>query len=452
VTDSIESDFIPASLALGSGPNVLLMCLDNNLANSNRAMKTNSPNKNGRGFDDGDDDSLFDHLAAALRGNSIASSEASAEIIQTGKGGRKNTGGVASTSTLGTGSISTQTTIVKGNQKSSIGQQNNSSQSMSSASSSLNTPTDQPPNGSNLPQNISASLLTAPPVIAIAPPTASTVSDSAGPLKTDKSPPRLRLPNGKLMSKADEKFHRLTKLMPGIKIDRRMRQTIIQSMKEINCWSDSDGEEDDLSSTKKGKKKVNKQSSLDLQEESTMTSATPKVTFAESVGIGSQRGNKLSINTSIAESESSSSSPYLLSPTKEGSPLRGSVIFRSQSSDEEEGKSPGSMTRTIEDLAQPTSIRQRVTLVKPKQIQDSQALLSLEERKRLERDAVRENLIQKAIHMLVELRKEQDETQHMNVVSLLKEQSSSKYVAVKRVVFGLVDRAVKRAKIIAKDQ
>lgn len=477
VTDSVESDFIPASLAIGSGPNVVLMCLDNNLATSDRAKKTESKKKNENGQVE-DDDSLVDRLASALHGNSIMSNTSGdnqQQVIRTaGKGGRKNTGGVASTSTLGSSSA---TTVTSKTGKSIPSAQNGggNQSSVSSAASTTRSKAEilaaqhsqsqqqqqQQENDDTMFQpNATPSILFAPPVIAPAPPTASTaVSDISQQAKTDstKSPQRLRLPNGRRMTKAEEKFHRLTKFMPGIKLDRRMRQTIIQSMKEINCWSDSEEEEDGSSPKSKKNKNKNKssqgvprQSSMDLQEDSVMTSMTPKVTFAESVGSGkgSPRLNTLSLNTNSMDSDSGNNSP-LSSPTRDRnvSPLRGSAFFQSGSWDEDENnKSPGSMTRTIDDLSQPTSIRQRVTLVKPKQIQESQALMSLEERKRLEREAVRENLIQKAIHLLVELRKEQDETQHMNVVSLLKEQSSSKYVAVKRVVFGLVDRAIKRAK------
>ncbi len=487
VADSIESDFIPASLALGTGQNVLLMCLDNNLANSNRVKRNIVESEQTK-----EDHSLVENLAAALQqqlGKSISSTDSS-ETVPAGKGARKNTGGIASTSTIATSKSSSTHQTGVGNKGNKIGphrdshahnhgsriQRSNSNASTSTASSFHTDPHPHPPPNNNMskldqihnvntnpneilspPASASSAIgVAVPPVAAIAPPTASTVSrsdTSSQQQKSDKSPspPRLRLPNGKRMTRTDEKFFRLTKFMPGIKIDRRMRQTIIQSMREINCWSDSDEDDESSSKDKKNKKNIQKLGSYDLQEESTMTSITPKVTFAPSNQVGSPRLTKLSIST--GDSDSGGNSPSL-SPTRDSSnsnsPTRSSILFtRSTSEDEGDARSPGSMTRTIDDLSQPTSVRNRVTLVKPKQIQDSQALMTLEERKRLEREAVRENLIQKAIHLLVELRKEQDETQHMNVVSLLKEQSSSKFVAVKRVVFGLVDRAMKRAKGIA---
>ncbi len=69
VADSIESDFIPASLALGTGQNVLLMCLDNNLANSNRVKRNIVESEQTK-----EDHSLVENLAAALQhpGHSIA--------------------------------------------------------------------------------------------------------------------------------------------------------------------------------------------------------------------------------------------------------------------------------------------------------------------------------------------------------------------------------------------
>jgi hypothetical protein len=198
-------------------------------------------------------------------------------------------------------------------------------------------------------------------------------------------------------SKMEETFSKLTKLMPTFKLDKRMRESIVQSLKEINCWSDDEGE------TKSAKRSL-KTASIDCCDDK----------------FGPNSPNSpLRIDTS--QSDRISSAPISLTQ-----PTAAVVSLFEQ---------PG-----------PTLDKHRATLIKPKQIPDSPALLSLEAKKKSDRETVRERVVQQAIHLLVEIRKEHDETKHLNVVSLLKEQSSTKVIAIKRTSYGLVDRALKKAK------
>lgn len=114
----------------------------------------------------------------------------------------------------------------------------------------------------------------------------------------------------------------------------------------------------------------------------------------------------------------------------------------------------------------PAGGRQKVTMIRPKQIVPSPKLQQMEERRNQEREFIRDQVVQKAVNFLVQLNIQQSDAATaaaaaaaLNTSSVLSTGSSSttaaaapksqkeiKQSAVKRVTGGLVDRALKKAK------
>lgn len=197
----------------------------------------------------------------------------------------------------------------------------------------------------------------------------------------------------KQISKIDVEFLNLQKQFPNLNIDRAMRKTIIEAMKNMNYWSDEDSDED-----------------------------------RDNAGEG------------LPESPTSEYSDSMKSPAF--SP-HNKVPFASPTSPLK-GRTPKSR---LDHLAQPTETRNKVHLVRPKQIPNTPPSTEyLDQEKQNERDLVREQMMQKAIKFLIKSIQRRRDNEQMLILSSTKETFSQRNVIIKRMASSMVDKAVKSLK------
>jgi hypothetical protein len=110
----------------------------------------------------------------------------------------------------------------------------------------------------------------------------------------------------------------------------------------------------------------------------------------------------------------------------------------------------GSNRKTLVDLSRPTNVTPRVTLVKPKQIQISEhtqiKVSKTDKVSHDERKSIREHIVQKAVGIFIKLEHDQLHSKDANYQNLEKENNEKHNHLVKRMAFGIVEKALKRMK------
>jgi hypothetical protein len=110
----------------------------------------------------------------------------------------------------------------------------------------------------------------------------------------------------------------------------------------------------------------------------------------------------------------------------------------------------GANRKTLVDLSRPTNVTPRVTLIKPKQIHISEhtqmKVFKTDKVSHDERKSIRENIVQKAVGIFIKLEHDQLHSKDANYHNLEKENNEKHNHLVKRMAFGIVEKAMKKMK------
>lgn len=289
------------------------------------------------------------------------------------------------------------------------------------------------------------------------------------------------VPIKRRMSRA-EQFSALEKTIPNVKLDRQMRKTVVHTMVEMNIWKEDDEDEDDLSLTESSPTKGRKS----MANKSTKVNESPrkKSTLISPATVATLSPNRKSSVKPVpppaakdigpaVSSSSTSPSPAVTNTTTHSSTHPTTATTTAVTASQPTAATIASPTRkeatsTTSTLTAPTAsagaaARGKVPMHRPSQIPVNEQAQKRDDRQRVERESVREAIVNKAVQFLVDLNHKQDlelqqqqqqqqqpTQQHGSPTSMgalaYKSPKEIKMIAVKKLTASLVDRALKKGR------
>ena len=294
-----------------------------------------------------------------------------------------------------------------------------------------------------------------------------------------------------------QRFTFLKNQMPQYKLDKEMKRSIVSTMVDLNYWSegsDDDAlfEEDEdrraktpFSERRSDKKKESHSESQKTISDSQNTSQGPEtvtepqtnapeeivvesvqphppttsgkkpVDPRKSVKIYHSSGKQQQTSQDELETPKPTKSQkkvIILDPRANKKAPGGNAANQPQQSQPQSQHQP----HTIQELAEPVEVKQKVPLVKPKQIQIAEPVQQKIEKygkqALLDRNRIRDTIINKAVQIFIKVENEQINTKEVKIQSLMKEKHEKQNNLLKRFAFGLVEKAMKKSKIITKEK
>jgi hypothetical protein len=321
-------------------------------------------------------------------------------------------------------------------------------------------------------------------------PDAAAKSVAGEPVKPVLIPSTLpSVPIKRRMSRA-EQFSALEKTIPNVKLDRQMRKTVVNTMVEMNIWKDDDEDEDDLSLTEaspsKGRSKSmanksNKGNDSPRKKSTMISPATaaalspnrkgsikpvppPVVKDTGHAATSSTSPTPAGTNTLSHSAHSASTHPTTTLSTATTTATASHATAATATSPTKHATSTAS-TVTAPTATAAAAARGKVAMHRPNQIPVNEQAQKRDDRQRVERETVRETLVNKAVQFLVDLNHKQDlelqqlQQQQQQQQSIQQHGSPTamgalanktpkeiKMIAVKKLTASLVDRALKRGR------
>jgi 23S rRNA pseudoU1915 N3-methylase RlmH len=297
------------------------------------------------------------------------------------------------------------------------------------------------------------------------------------------------------VSQVVRKFTYLQKMMPQYKLDKELKTEITTTMVDLNYWSDNDLEE--IQKEKDISPSPKRTSSLERKD-------TRIISPSGSITLDGGRSRSTVISTQSSKSQLSPpsqkqlhpqppqqhlqqlSQPSQQSPRHQTSPQPRQPIRIYQSppipkpevqKSQDQQKTPRKViiitkpiesplkktqptgiqslstsipAHTVNELSQPVTVKKKVELVKPKQIQISQQLQTkvakMEKTKEDERKNIREQIVSKAVQTLIKLENDQVTSSQKKHQSNAKDKNDKKVKLLRRFAHGIVDKAIKKMK------
>lgn len=220
--------------------------------------------------------------------------------------------------------------------------------------------------------------------------------------------------NGRKLSKLETKFDHLEKVMPQFKIDRPMRKTIVKTLKEMDCWSSDEEGGGNRTPGSPGKS----------------SPSSPPKPKDSSPGRPTMRARSTSISNHSDSDPNEEDGDNAFYPSH-ALVKTGQQAYRAAK---------------VRDLARPNNTREKVPLQKPQQIPESQRLRELHQAQAVEREEARAAVVEKAVEVLVDLRKQRLISEKNFLKSISKEVSVGRRSQAHRFAFGFVSRALQRVR------
>lgn len=237
-----------------------------------------------------------------------------------------------------------------------------------------------------------------------------------------------------------EQFSALEKSLPGVKLDQKMKKSVVATMIDMNIWTEEDDENE--IETKRG--------------DHYSSDKARKAIFSHTPNKSPTKGNNGNLATKAAEGRRKS--------VTAATPIVVSALANVDDKDSAQHAQKSLEGATAPTLAVVTATREKVPMQRPSQIPINEQGQQRDERQRAERDIVREAIVSKAVNFLVDLNKKQDEEsrQELNRHTLLQQQQQLqtlsmsvlatkppkevKAYTIKKLTASLVDRAIKRGR------
>lgn len=263
-------------------------------------------------------------------------------------------------------------------------------------------------------------------------------------------------------AKMTQRFTLLKQSMPQYKLDKIMRKTIVNTMIDLNYWSDkSSGEEsddDDFTATMKSKTGEgigSPTASVVLMSPAGSSAPAATESPTNAAGKGRKKSVKIYQSQPIKQAtETINDDGGSKSPTNRRKVI---IVKRSPSPEIQKQQTPQQLNHhTINDLAQPIETKEKVALVKPKQIQIPPAMQAkmakLDKLSQEERKHIRETVVNKAVQLFIKLEKDQITIKELKYQNLVKEKTEKQLILLKRFAMGIVEKSMKRVKVQTKEK
>jgi 23S rRNA pseudoU1915 N3-methylase RlmH len=300
------------------------------------------------------------------------------------------------------------------------------------------------------------------------------------------------------VSQVVKKFAYLQKMMPQYKLDKELKTEITTTMVDLNYWSDNDLEEiqkeKDLSPSPKRTSSLERKDKISSPAGSiTLDGGRSRSTVFSTQSSKSQLSQQSQTQQQLQQPQRPQQLQKQFQPPKpqqsqtqplQPSPRQPIRIYQSPpipkpevQIPQDQQKSPRKViiitkpteispkktqpaviqspsatvsAHTVIELSQPVTVKRKVELVKPKQIQISQQVQAkvakMEKTKEEERKNIREQIVSKAVQSLIKLENDQVTSSQKKHLSNVKDKNDKKVKLLKRFAHGIVDKAIKKMK------
>lgn len=271
-------------------------------------------------------------------------------------------------------------------------------------------------------------------------------------------------------TKIKQRFTYLKQALPQYKLDKHMRKSIVTTMIDLNYWSDKSSGEESEDEFDETRHRMTSDSKAEIGESPTShlsstigVPMSPPALSTPGAAIGEFGSPPSTAASGKRKSVKIYQSPLLratipLPLEDDQSPSRKKKIVVVQRAKTPEtsptrDKQPPQQaphSHTIQELAQPVEAKEKVTLVKPKQIQippiTQAKMAKLEKVSQEERKNIRETVVNKAVQLFIKLEKDQITIKELKYQSLVKEKTEKQLILLKRFAMGIVEKSIKRIK------